>query len=72
MLGVAVLASVFARQGGYATAVTFVDGLVPALWIGAAVVAAGAVVALLVPRRRGPAEAIDLARDDLVAQAEAA
>ena len=72
VLGVAVLASVFAREGGYATAVTFVDGLVPALWIGAAVVAVGAVVALLVPRRRGPAEAIDLARDDLVAQAEAA
>ena len=51
VLGVAVLASVFAHQGGYATPATFVDGLVPALWIGAVVVAAGALVALAIPRR---------------------
>ena len=40
VFGVAVLASVFARYGGYETGQTFVDGMTPALWIGAIVVAA--------------------------------
>jgi EmrB/QacA subfamily drug resistance transporter len=52
VFGVAVLASVFSRYGGYGTPAAFVDGLVPAVWVGAAVVAAGATAALLVPRRR--------------------
>jgi cytochrome c biogenesis factor len=30
-----------------------VDGLVPAVWVGAAVLAVGALVALLIPRRTG-------------------
>ena len=50
VLGVAVLASVFSQTGGYATAETFVDGLVPATFIGAAVVVAGALVTLAIPR----------------------
>jgi hypothetical protein len=29
-----------------------VDGLVPAVWVGSAVVAVGALTALLIPRRR--------------------
>jgi EmrB/QacA subfamily drug resistance transporter len=49
VFGVAVLASVFARHGGYGSGAAFVDGLTPALWIGAAVVAAGAVAALGIP-----------------------
>ena len=49
----AVLASVFSQTGGYDSAATFVDGLVPATYVGAAVVAAGALAALAVPRR-GP------------------
>jgi MFS family permease len=51
VFGVAVLASVFSRYGGYETPAAFVDGLVPAVWVGAAVVAAGAAAALLIPRR---------------------
>ena len=51
VFGVAVLASLFARFGGYATPKTFVDGLVPAVWVGAAVVAVGAVSALTIPAR---------------------
>ena len=35
VFGVAVLASVFSRYGGYETGQTFVDGMTPALWIGA-------------------------------------
>ncbi|MCX5559965.1 DHA2 family efflux MFS transporter permease subunit [Streptomyces sp. NBC_00038] len=50
-LGIAVLASVFSAQGGYESAQRFVDGLSPALWVGAAVVAAGAAAAALLPGR---------------------
>ncbi|MCY7302431.1 MAG: DHA2 family efflux MFS transporter permease subunit [Thermoleophilia bacterium] len=52
VFGVAALASVFARSGGYETGQTFVDGAVPALWIGAVVVGLGAVAALAIPSVR--------------------
>ncbi|MGF1341308.1 MFS transporter [Streptomyces flavovirens] len=51
-LGVAVLASVFSARGGYGSARSFTDGTVPAVWIGAGVVALAACVALLIPGRR--------------------
>ncbi|MEV8549697.1 DHA2 family efflux MFS transporter permease subunit [Streptomyces glaucescens] len=61
-LGIAVMSSVFTAQGGYESAQAFVDGLRPALVVGAAVVALAAVAALAIPRRprtapAGPAEA---------------
>jgi MFS family permease len=56
-LGVAVLASVFSREGSVLTGQGFVDGLVPAVWIGALVLAAGALLALAVPGRRPTREA---------------
>jgi EmrB/QacA subfamily drug resistance transporter len=49
VLGIAVLSTVFTSTGGYTSPHAFVNGLVPALWIGAAVLVAGALVALLVP-----------------------
>jgi MFS family permease len=52
VFGVAVLASVFSSYGGYETAQSFVDGLGPAIWIGAAVVAVGALAAFAVPGTR--------------------
>jgi EmrB/QacA subfamily drug resistance transporter len=48
-LGVAVLASVFAASGSYASPQAFVDGMTSAAWVGAAVLAVGALLALLVP-----------------------
>jgi MFS family permease len=72
VLGVAVLASIFARYGGYESPATFSEGLVPALWIGAAVVGIGAVLALLIPRKPRAAEVPRLASNELVAQPEAA
>ncbi|MEU4608797.1 DHA2 family efflux MFS transporter permease subunit [Kribbella sp. NPDC023972] len=51
-MGVAVLASVFASAGSYESPASYADGLVPAVWTGAAIVAAGAVIALLLPGRR--------------------
>lgn len=56
-LGVAVLASVFAAQGGYDTPQMFTDGLVPALWLGVVSLVAAAVAMLWVPRGRHGIEA---------------
>jgi MFS family permease len=60
VFGVAVLASVFSSYGGYESGAAFVDGLVPAVWAGGAVVAVGAAAALLIPRRRKAAGAGEL------------
>jgi EmrB/QacA subfamily drug resistance transporter len=49
VLGVAVLATVFTGSGGYTTPQAFVDGLIPAVGVGAAVLAAGALVAAVLP-----------------------
>ena len=49
VMGVAVLAAVFTANGGYESPQAFVDGVVPALQVGGAVLAAGALVALLIP-----------------------
>jgi EmrB/QacA subfamily drug resistance transporter len=57
VLGVAVLAGVFAAGGGYGTPALFVSGLRAALWVGAAILAVAAVAAWLVPAvpaRKGP------------------
>jgi EmrB/QacA subfamily drug resistance transporter len=56
-LGVAVLASVFAANGSYASPQAFTDGLTSAAWVGAAVLAAGALIATLVPGRARPSDA---------------
>ena len=47
--GIAVLATVFSGAGAYTTPQAFVDGLVPALWVGVAVLAFGALVAAVLP-----------------------
>jgi EmrB/QacA subfamily drug resistance transporter len=54
VLGIAVLASVFTGAGGYGSPQGYVDGLVPAVWVGAAVLAVGALIALLVPSKGSP------------------
>ncbi|TDW95639.1 EmrB/QacA subfamily drug resistance transporter [Kribbella pratensis] len=51
-MGVAVLASVFASAGSYESPTQYAAGLVPAVWTGAAIVAAGTLAALLLPGRR--------------------
>src|SRR5881275_2651036 len=55
VFGVAVLASIFAHYGGYGSGTSYVAGLTPAIYIGAAIVAIGALAALLIRRpRRAP------------------
>src|SRR5437667_1400869 len=57
VFGVAVLASIFSSYGGYGSGSSFVAGLNPAVWVGAALVGVGARVALTTPVRRRSAEA---------------
>jgi len=57
VFGVAVLASVFSAHGGYASGQAFVDGLRPAVAVGAGGVALAALVLLAAPRARRAAPA---------------
>jgi EmrB/QacA subfamily drug resistance transporter len=66
VFGVAVLASIFAHYGGYLSAQDFVDGLRPAVWVGATIVGIGSVLAFLVPsparaRHEVPEPVLDVA-----------
>ena len=68
MLGVAVLATVFAHNGSYASPAAYTDGMTSAIWVGAAVLLAGALAALLVPGRRAQrAAAMPLAQVEAAA-----
>ncbi len=49
VLGIAVLATVFTSNGSYTSPQAYVAGLTPAMWVGAAVLAVGALVALVFP-----------------------
>jgi EmrB/QacA subfamily drug resistance transporter len=57
VFGVAVLASIFAHAGGYRSGTTFVDGLHPAVYVGAAIVALGSLAAFAIGRSRRSGEA---------------
>jgi len=57
VFGVAVLASIFSRVGGYGSGTSFTHGTTSAVWVGAAIVALGAVVAFAIPRRTPKARA---------------
>ena len=59
VFGVAVLAAVFTANGSYISPTAFVDGLIPAMQLGAVVVGLGALAAVALPGRaqRAPAEA---------------
>jgi EmrB/QacA subfamily drug resistance transporter len=58
VLGIAVLATVFTSRGGYESASAFVSGLTPAMGVGAAVLAVGAIIPLVLPfNTRASAEA---------------
>src|SRR6266536_2466008 len=58
VFGVAVLASLFSHYGGYRTGVPFVDGMTPAVYVGAAIVALGSLAAFAIKRPRKAADAI--------------
>jgi EmrB/QacA subfamily drug resistance transporter len=60
VLGIAVLGAIFSADGGYASGQRFVDGLVPAVAVGAIALAAAALIALAIPAgvRRPAAEPV--------------
>jgi EmrB/QacA subfamily drug resistance transporter len=62
VLGIAVLATVFTSNGSYASPQAYVDGLLPAMWVGTAVLAIGALIAAAfpfsTPRAAAPARTI--------------
>jgi EmrB/QacA subfamily drug resistance transporter len=66
VLGIAVLATVFTSHGSYVSPQSYVDGLVPAIWVGVAVLGAGALIAAVLPfgRRGRASEQIAAARGD--------
>ena len=68
VFGIAVLGAIFSARGGYATGATFVAGLAPAVWGGAAAVALAAGAALLLPRSRPRTEATEVAPAHQVAE----
>ncbi|MDE3130160.1 MAG: MFS transporter, partial [Acidobacteriota bacterium] len=49
VLGISVLSTVFTSYGSYASGIDFIHGLTPAMWVGTAVLFAGALVALALP-----------------------
>jgi len=61
VLGVAVLASVFTGAGGYTSPQSFVNGLIPAVWVGVAVLGAGALTVLALPFRTSVAAKAEFA-----------
>lgn len=79
VLGVSVLATVFTAHGGYVSPQAFVNGLVPAMWVGVAVLGAGSLVAVALPfstraaaREQAATEAAAVGREQATADAAAA
>jgi hypothetical protein len=52
VLGIAILAAVFARYGSYASPASFIRGFKPAEWVAATVAGVGVVAAAFAPGRR--------------------
>ncbi len=69
VLGIAVLATVFTSHGGYNSAQAFVNGLAPAMWVGAAVLAAGTLIAAALPFSTRASAAANAATEALDRQA---
>jgi len=63
VFGVAVLAAVFTANGSYVSPAGFVEGLIPAMQVGAVVVGLGALAAVLLPGRSS-ARSASVDRDD--------
>jgi EmrB/QacA subfamily drug resistance transporter len=49
VLGISVLSTVFASHGSYASGQDYINGLIPTMWVGASVLAGGALIAAALP-----------------------
>jgi hypothetical protein len=76
VLGIAVLSTVFTSHGGYGSPTEFINGLTPALWVGTAVLAIGALIPIVLPfntRASAAAQAgVEAAERERLAQVPAA
>jgi MFS family permease len=61
VFGVAVLASVFSHYGSYSTGASFTHGMQISVYVGAAIVALGALAAFAIPSRKREERADELA-----------
>jgi hypothetical protein len=59
VFGVGVLATIFATYGSYRSGQAYTDGLIPAVWVGTAVVALGAAASLFIPGRKHAVREVD-------------
>ncbi len=66
VLGIAVLGAIFSSHGGYASGQDYVNGMTVAVYAGAAVVAVGAITALLVPSRRTGRSEVNLVAPEVL------
>jgi EmrB/QacA subfamily drug resistance transporter len=71
VLGIAVLATVFTSHGSYASAHAFVDGLIPAMWVGVGVLSAGALIAAALPFSTRSSAALHAAAEASASEASA-
>jgi len=53
VLGIATLGAVFSANGSYTSGSAYLSGLLPAIWVGVAVIGLGALVTLVLPRGVG-------------------
>jgi EmrB/QacA subfamily drug resistance transporter len=72
VLGIAVLATVFTSHGSYLSPQAYVNGLVPAMWVGAFVLAAGALIAAVLPFNTRESASAHALEETAVATAHAA
>ncbi len=66
VLGIAVLGAIFSSHGSYASGQDYVNGMTVAVYAGAAVVAVGALAAMLVPNRRNRPDQADLVAPEVL------
>jgi EmrB/QacA subfamily drug resistance transporter len=71
VLGIAVLATVFTSHGSYLSPQAYVSGLVPALWLGAAVLAGGALIAAALPFSTRASASVHAAEEAAIGTGEA-
>jgi EmrB/QacA subfamily drug resistance transporter len=71
VLGIAVLATVFTSHGSYLSPQAYINGLVPALWLGAAVLAGGALIAAALPFSTRASASVHAAEEAAIGTGEA-
>ena len=59
VFGVAILTTIFSGRGSFASPQAFVDGMQPAFYVGAAILAVATLAAVVLPRRQRASAALE-------------